>query len=133
MGHSTTACQQKPCAQRLGIAWEGCSARPPPRCSSSCQQLQKSRIIFQRPFLLLTSDKTLAAWQEYCLSKESLLEDFCKGGSTEARSLQPARRILLVPPSWSRGRDNSSHRLICTHTELSCSSLRSSALKGNVF
>lgn len=39
----------------------------------SFQQLQKCRIISQRPLLLLSSDETFGAWQEYCVIKASLL------------------------------------------------------------
>lgn len=39
----------------------------------SFQQLQKCRIISQRPLLLLSSDETFGAWQEYCVIKVSLL------------------------------------------------------------
>lgn len=99
----------------------------------SCQQLQKCRIISQRPFLLLSFDKTFGAWQEYCVSKASLLQFFCRRGSMEVCSLQPARRSLLVPLSQSQGRENSRHCWICADARLSCSRMHSTALKGNVF
>lgn len=99
----------------------------------SCQQLQKCRIISQRPFLLLSSNKTFGAWQEYCVIKASLLQFFSGRVTMEICSLQPACRSLLVPQSQSQGRKNSRHYWICADARLSCSRVHSLALKGNVF